>query len=115
MDISNIRCPQCKKPMTPVVCKCFSCDLKLEGTFEVSPLAQLPSEDQALVIAFIRSYGSIKKLQDILGVSYPTARARLDRVLDKLNLTMSVPVSRDLVIEKLEKGEIDVDEALEQL
>jgi hypothetical protein len=101
--------------MVPVACVCDSCGIRLEGEFEISPLAHLGSEDQALAIAFIRSYGNIKKLQSILGVSYPTARNRLDRLVERLNRAMSAPESPESVLQRLEAGEIDVTQALEEL
>ncbi len=76
-------------------------------------LAGLSSEDLALGIAFIRSFGSIKKLQEALGVSYPTARARLEKLVDKLNRGMSINPSPETTLEKLKRGEISVEEALE--
>ncbi|MBN1434814.1 DUF2089 family protein [Candidatus Fermentibacterales bacterium] len=101
--------------MTPVACVCENCSIRLEGSFELSPLALLGSEDQAIAIAFIRSYGNIRKLQSILDVSYPTARSRLDRLVERLNRVMSAPGSPEMVLRKLEAGEIDVHTALEEL
>jgi len=95
MDISNAKCPECGKPMTPVVCLCGRCNVRLEGEFEVSPLARLSSEDQALAIAFIRSFGSIKALQESLGVSYPTARNRLEALVAQLDKAMAPPQPAD--------------------
>ncbi len=93
MDISNAKCPECGNPMMPVVCLCARCNVRLEGEFEVSPLARLSSEDQALAIAFIRSFGSIKSLQESLGVSYPTARNRLEALVAQLDKAMAPPNS----------------------
>lgn len=115
MNIGDIRCPSCRKSMVPVRLHCENCDLSLEGHFEMEALAGLSSEDLALAIAFIKSYGSIKKLQDALGVSYPTARARLERLVGKLNRTMEINPSPELTLEKLKRGEISVTEALEVL
>ncbi len=95
MDISNAKCPECGKPMTPVVCLCGRCNVRLEGEFDVSPLARLSSQDQAMAIAFIRSYGSIKSLQESLGVSYPTARNRLEGLVEQLDKAMAPPNSTD--------------------
>jgi hypothetical protein len=91
MDISNAKCPECGKPMMPVVCLCGRCNVRLEGEFEVSALARLSSEDQALAMAFIRSFGSIKSLQESLGVSYPTARNRLEALVAQLDKAMAPP------------------------
>ncbi len=115
MNIGDVKCPSCEKPMIPVKLHCKTCDLSLEGSFEMDALAGLTSEDQALAIAFIRSFGSIKKLQDALGVSYPTARARLEKLVAKLNMGMKMNPPADTTIRKLENGEITVSEALEVL
>ncbi len=115
MNIGDVRCPSCGKGMTPVKLHCSSCRLFLEGQFEMETVAGLSSEDLALAIAFIRSYGSIKKLQDALGVSYPTARARLEKLVNKLNKSMEINPARETTLEKLKRGEITVAEALEVL
>ncbi len=115
MNIGNIRCPSCGKPMVPVKLHCKTCDLSVEGHFETDTLLGLSNEDQALAIAFIRSFGSIKKLQNALGVSYPTARVRLEKLVEKLNQGMKMNPPQSSTIQKLENGEITVSEALEVL
>ncbi len=115
MNIGDVKCPSCGRGMTPVKLHCRSCDLYLEGHFDDDPITSLSSEDLALAIAFIRSYGSIKKLQDALGVSYPTARARLERLVGKLNRSMEMKPAADRTLDRLKKGEITVEEALEVL
>lgn len=115
MNIGDIKCPSCGKGMTPVKLHCSACRLYLEGNFEMEAVAGLSSDDLALAIAFIRSYGSIKKLQDALGVSYPTARARLEKLVRKLNRSMEMDPAPEETLEKLKKGEISVSEALEVL
>jgi len=116
MDIGNARCPDCSRPMMPTSCECSVCGIKMEGTFTVSILSQLSPDDQALVVAFMHSFGSIKKIQDLLNVSYPTARARIAEVIKRLDLTMSVPNEQgDRILEKLERGDITFKEAMENL
>ncbi|HQL24170.1 MAG TPA: DUF2089 family protein, partial [candidate division Zixibacteria bacterium] len=46
--------------------------IALEGEFELPPLAKLTAEDQLFVAAFVRSHGSIKKMEEVFGISYPT-------------------------------------------
>lgn len=116
MDIGNAKCPDCGKPMTPVTCECRYCHIRMEGKFTVSILSQLSPEDQALVIAFVRSYGSIKKIQELLDVSYPTARARIADLIKRLDSTMEVPNNMESqILEKLERGDISFSEAMEEL
>ncbi len=116
MDIGNAKCPDCGKSMIPVTCECKYCDIKMEGAFSVSILSQLSSSDQALVIAFVRNYGSIKKIQKLLDVSYPTARARIADLIQRLDSTMEVTENMESqILEKLEKGDISFSEAMEEL
>ncbi len=115
MDISKALCPECGRAMTPVSCECERCSLSLSGRFSVSPLGLLPAQDQAIMIAFLRSFGSIKKIAEILGVSYPTARARLERIIQNLNEMMTAPENPDHVIELLARGELSFADAMERL
>jgi hypothetical protein len=116
MDIGNVRCPECGKPMTPVACTCSSCRLRLEGSFTISILSLLPAMDQALMIAFVRSFGSIKKIQEILGVSYPTARMRIAGIIERLDDLMKAPETRENeVLTLLSQGDISFREAIERL
>ena len=48
------------------------------------PLASLPREDLELITELVLQSGSLKDLATAYGVSYPTIRARLDRVIDRI-------------------------------
>ncbi len=91
-------------------------DVAIEGSFELPPLARLPAEDQVFVMAFVRSHGSIKEMERIFGVSYPTVKNRLNRISHQFEFveTESLPAEPD-VISELESGDITVDEALKRL
>ena len=88
----------------------------VEGSFELPQLARLSAEDQIFVIAFVRSHGSIKEMERIFGVSYPTIKARLNRIGGSLEFVDTNPQpSRVEILERLQRGEIDADEAIRQL
>ena len=88
----------------------------IEGAFELPRLAQLSSEDQVFVAAFVRSHGSIKEMEQVFGVSYPTVKARLNRIAEALQLIETDPApSRAEVLERLKRGEITADEAVAEL
>ena len=57
-----------------------SSDIAIEGKFELPPLARLSSEDQVFVMAFVRCHGSIKKMEEVFGISYPTVKNRIQRI-----------------------------------
>ena len=87
----------------------------MEGDFEVPVLAQLPVEDQAFVTAFVRHHGSIKKMEGLFGISYPTVKNRLNAIAKRLDDSFDAPTPNELVLDQLARGEISVDEALERL
>jgi hypothetical protein len=60
-------------------------DLVVEGCFELPPLASLTAEDQIFIAAFIQAHGSIKRMEQIFGVSYPTIKNRLRALCEVLN------------------------------
>ena len=95
--------------------------IALEGSFELPPLAQLPLEDQVFVGAFVRSHGSIKEMERLFGVSYPTVKNRLNRLSQLLGSALGVEdgpdedTRRAEVLDRLERGEIDARRAAEEL
>ncbi len=115
MNISNANCPECKQPLKVVRMECPSCKVAVSGDFEVSPLGQLSPEDQAFVIAFVRHHGSIKKMESLFGISYPTVKNRLNAIGAALDRTFEAPSPNVFVLEQLARGEISVEEALEKL
>jgi len=88
----------------------------IEGRFEPPQLGQLSLEDQVFVTAFVRCHGSIKEMERIFGVSYPTIKSRLNRIAQTLDFVETDPApSRADVIDRLRRGEIDAQQALREL
>jgi hypothetical protein len=91
-------------------------DIAIEGAFAPPQLARLAGDDQVFVAAFLRSHGSIKEMEQLFGVSYPTIKARLNRLAGLLDFVEVDPSpSRSEVLDRLSRGEIDTDEAVRQL
>lgn len=91
-------------------------DIAIEGAFELPQLAKLPLEDQIFIVAFVRSHGSIKEMEQVFGVSYPTVKARLNRISQSLTFVDTNPTpARNEVLERLKSGEITAAEAIKQL
>ena len=90
--------------------------IRVEGEFELPPLARLSAEDQIFIMAFIKADGSIKDMEKIFGISYPTVKSRLSRIASYFKFAETVPSSlADDVLAQLEKGEITADQAIERL
>jgi len=91
-------------------------DIVVEGCFVLPQLARLTPDDQVFVAAFLRSHGSIKEMERVFGVSYPTVKARLNRVASQLEFVETDPApTRNEILDRLEKGEITAGEAIRQL
>lgn len=90
--------------------------IAVEGAFTLPQLARLTLEDQVFITAFVRSHGSIKEMEQVFGVSYPTIKARLNRIAGQLEFVETNPSpSRAEVLERLNRGEISADEAIQAL
>jgi hypothetical protein len=94
---------------------CDACDASLEGEFSVSALGRLPLEDQIFAVAFLRHHGSIKQMERLLGISYPTVKNRLNAIVRQLDRDFHVPTPNARVLEELARGEIGVEEALRRI
>jgi hypothetical protein len=85
-------------------------DIAIEGSFELPQLARLSMEDQVFITAFVRSHGSIKEMEQVFGVSYPTIKSRLTRIAASLQFVESNPTaSRTEVLDRLQSGEMSQD------
>jgi hypothetical protein len=90
--------------------------IAIEGAFTLPELARLSLEDQVFIVAFLRSHGSIKEMEQTFGVSYPTIKARLNRIAGQLEFVDTNPSpSRAEVLERLRSGEINAEEAIRAL
>ena len=49
-------------------------------------IKQLEEEDLMFLKRFVLASGSLKELADAYGISYPTVRLRLDRLIEKIKI-----------------------------
>jgi hypothetical protein len=90
--------------------------IAVEGDFDLPPLARMSMEDQVFVTAFVRSHGSIKDMEQLFGISYPTVKNRLNRIAGQLEFVeINPPSSKSEVLEMLDRGELSVEEALKRM
>ena len=90
--------------------------ITIEGKFGLPELARLSLDDQVFITAFLRSHGSIKEMEQVFGVSYPTIKARLNRIAGQLEFVDTNPSpSRAEVLERLNNGEITAEDAIRAL
>jgi hypothetical protein len=104
------------KPVTVERVRVIDSGIAIEGSFTLPPLANLSAEDQVFVMAFIRCHGSIKEMEEMFGISYPTVKNRLNRIAGQFQFIEVVKARPDEeVIDELDRGEISAEEAIRRL
>jgi hypothetical protein len=86
-------CPVCSDSLITLRLGCPSCGTELSGHFDTCRYCRLDAADLVILEVFLRSRGNLRDVQAHLGVSYPTARARLGDVLDRLGLGAPLPAA----------------------
>lgn len=120
MDVSKAKCPNCDRGMSVSRLVCSDCDVAMEGRFELSPLARLSAADQLFVTVFLRVNGSLKAMEKVFGISYPTVKNRLASVSSQLPRVKGLDAEHSSksdpeLLERLETGDLSVSEVLERL
>lgn len=114
------RCPVCDEVLEVTRLYCRHCDSALEGHFDLGRLYRLTPRQLSFVETFIRCEGKINRVEEELGVSYPTVRNRLSEVIRALGYKVNDEPSElaDVhltILERLASGEITSDEAITML
>jgi hypothetical protein len=76
-------CPSCGGHLTVRRMACQKCGTQIEGQFELPLLVQLPTEDQEFIIQFVKASGSLKEMAQLLHLSYPTVRNKLNDIIER--------------------------------
>ena len=92
--------------------------ITLEGSFQLPPFAELSMDDQIFIAAFIKTNGSIKQMESIFNISYPTVKNRLSRIASQLDIVdVSIEVSNPVtsILDRIEAGALSVADALKEM
>jgi hypothetical protein len=115
------RCPICGGEIIVNRIHCRACETTLEGRFTSGPFSNLTPEQLSFVETFVRCEGKITRMEDEIGLSYPTIRNRLHEVIRALGyepgeepLKMSDD-ERRRILEDLEQGHITYQEAMQMI
>jgi hypothetical protein len=91
---------------------CHDCNVSIEAAFPTPRLASLPIEHQRFVEIFVLAGGNLKQIAEQAGVSYPTIRSRLDKVIDSLRQQIAATQEvRGTILDAVGTGKLDADEA----
>ncbi|MEA3454300.1 MAG: DUF2089 domain-containing protein [Candidatus Caldatribacteriota bacterium] len=106
-------CPACNSMLEITELRCPKCSTIIQGEFPMNKLLSLSDEDSKFLIAFLRSRGNIKEVQERMSISYPTVKNRLDKLLITLGLfSESEGLKEKEILDTLERGEITAAEAV---
>jgi len=105
------RCPICQSELTVVRLHCSSCDTSIEGQFASGQFPNLTSEQLEFIFTFVRCEGKINRMEQELGVSYPTIRNRLNEVIRALGFEPGREEPVESILEDLSAGKITAEEA----
>jgi hypothetical protein len=63
---------------------CPACGVSIHADFPAQRLSRLPVEHQRFIEMFVLASGNLKAIAEQAGVSYPTVRSRLDKIIEAL-------------------------------
>lgn len=112
-------CPSCDGPLVIRSYRCKGCGTEVSGSFSSCAFCAMGDEDRYFCLVFLQCEGSIKDVERVMGISYPTVKGRLARVRDLLQRDAAPgpasapepdpPTSTDRLetLDRLDRGEID--------
>jgi len=114
------KCPVCGEELNVTRLHCRACDTTVEGHFSLGRFYRLSPEQLHFVETFIKCEGKITRVEDELGISYPTVRSRLNEVIRALGYEVPAEAGasaerRKAILEQVQRGEIAAEEAVEML
>jgi hypothetical protein len=122
MQTTPNKCPICGGEIIVTRLHCQVCDSTIEGRFTHGALENLTPEQLGFVETFIRCEGKINRMEDEIGLSYPTIRNRLHEVIRALgyepggeDITKMSDEERRKILDDLEQGRITYEEAMHML
>ena len=127
---ANPGCPACGGRLFPRELECVECGLHLQASYPRNEFARLDDDALHLLRIFVACEGRIRDMERALGVSYPTVKSRLAGLRETLGFGAEKarqtktapqpdeppkPKTASDTIGRLERGEIDFDEAMRRL
>ena len=110
------KCPACGSRLEIREYGCPTCGTTIRGRFLPTEFDALSEEQLAFLRVFLRARGNLSTVARELGVSHPTARAKLDTLLAALGYEEApapppTPDEIQEVLDRLERGELTAEEA----
>lgn len=117
-------CPVTGEPLEVTRLQAPQSGVVIEGRFEPNEFALLDATSLDMLRLFVKVRGNLKEMERMLGVSYPTVRARFESLLFALGYESAAEDDTDTdhrgdalaanragILDRLQRGEISADEA----
>jgi hypothetical protein len=116
MSILPRKCPSCSAPLVVTQLSCTKCETNVVGLYEINPFLRLSNESLQFLETFIGKRGNVKEMERATGESNWVIRRKLDEVITELGYEVEpveneIAARRQEILNRLSKGEIDVQEA----
>jgi len=145
------KCPVCGGDLVVTRLHCPACETTIEGMFDpgaaggrlqeafspeqlkpLLPFSRLSAEQLQFVLTFVRCEGRFNRMEEEMGLSYPTLRNRLNDIIRTMGYEPAreeaareeaaaarseapSPAERQSILDLLSRGEIDMEEAKRRL
>ncbi len=126
------KCPKCDSHLEIARYTCPNCGTEIDGEFSGCAFCRLGDEDRLFALIFIQTEGNMKDVERVMGISYPTVKARLSKLNEalapeapeiklkfRINLETDseglAPEEKTHILDRLASGEIDAKEAVNLL
>ena len=77
-------CPSCGGALEIGEVRCTVCETRVRARYRPCDFCALTEEQSTFLRLFVTSRGNLSEVEKRLGVSYPTVRAKLDEVIERL-------------------------------
>ncbi|KAA0546248.1 DUF2089 domain-containing protein [Bacillus sp. BGMRC 2118] len=112
-------CPICEERLNVTKLTCGHCHTTIENKFEFPALFSLNKEQLQFIQTFILCKGSIKEVEKVLGISYPTVRNKLEEIISELGdpyqVNQEKAEEKKNILDRLGSGDISPEEAVKML
>jgi hypothetical protein len=119
-------CPVCHNDLYVTELKCSNCETEYKGKFTLSKFNYLDTEKLYFIEVFVKNRGNIKMIEKEMGLSYPTIKKMLDEAIEQLGYTSNPEETEEIkeeykgpsrkeILQKIDDGEITVEEAAKLL
>ena len=122
MNPALTQCPVCKDELLITRMQCQTCNTAIEGRFFSGPFSNLSHTQMEFIEMFVRSEGKLNRMEDELGLSYPTIRNRLHEVIRAMGYEPGKEESVDMdeekrrsILAELDAGRISAEDAMRAL